>query len=163
MQRGLRFLAGYLLCGLQRSFHNRSLRESRRPTGPLIAAANRVSATSACNCAKIIFFGKRDLAFGINLPERSEIWKTFLGASDGPCSRQAACGHAHCARCTCTAAASSCPKSTHLSTHGLFAGKSYRRFLSRQGYRQAIGQEPRIASGEISRPPISILPSRRIS
>jgi hypothetical protein len=23
-------------------------------------------------------FGKRDLAFGINLPERSEIWKTFL-------------------------------------------------------------------------------------
>jgi hypothetical protein len=82
----------------KRSFHNRSLRESRRPTGPLIAAANRVSATSACNCAKIIFFGKRDLAFGINLPERSEIWKTFLGASDGPCSRQAACGHAHCAR-----------------------------------------------------------------
>jgi len=27
----------------------------------------------------LIFFGKRDLAFGINLPERSEIWKTFLG------------------------------------------------------------------------------------
>jgi hypothetical protein len=30
----------------------------------------------------LIFFGKRDLAFGINLPERSEIWKTFLGASE---------------------------------------------------------------------------------
>jgi hypothetical protein len=27
----------------------------------------------------LIFFGKCDLAFGINLPERSEIWKTFLG------------------------------------------------------------------------------------
>jgi len=27
----------------------------------------------------LIFFGKRDLAFGINLPERSEIWKTFWG------------------------------------------------------------------------------------
>jgi hypothetical protein len=27
----------------------------------------------------LIFFGKRDLAFGINLPERSEIWKTSLG------------------------------------------------------------------------------------
>ena len=27
----------------------------------------------------LIFFGKRDLTFGINLPERSEIWKTFLG------------------------------------------------------------------------------------
>jgi hypothetical protein len=26
----------------------------------------------------LIFFEKRDLAFGINLPERSEIWKTFL-------------------------------------------------------------------------------------
>jgi hypothetical protein len=26
----------------------------------------------------LTFFGKRDLAFGINLPERSEIWKTFL-------------------------------------------------------------------------------------
>jgi hypothetical protein len=25
----------------------------------------------------LIFFGKRDLAFGINLPERIEIWKTF--------------------------------------------------------------------------------------
>jgi len=35
----------------------------------------------------LIFFGKRDLAFGINLPERSEIWKTFFGASDGPYSR----------------------------------------------------------------------------
>jgi hypothetical protein len=46
----------------------------------------------------LIFFGKRDLAFGINVPERSEIWKTFLVASDGPYSRYAACGHAHCAR-----------------------------------------------------------------
>jgi hypothetical protein len=46
----------------------------------------------------LTFFGKRDLAFGINLPERSEIWKTFLGASDRPYSRHAACGHAHCAR-----------------------------------------------------------------
>jgi hypothetical protein len=27
----------------------------------------------------LIFFGKRDLAFSINLPERSEIWKTFSG------------------------------------------------------------------------------------
>jgi len=25
----------------------------------------------------LIFFGKRDLASGINLPERREIWKTF--------------------------------------------------------------------------------------
>jgi hypothetical protein len=25
----------------------------------------------------LIFFGKRDLASGINLPERSEIWKTL--------------------------------------------------------------------------------------
>jgi hypothetical protein len=31
----------------------------------------------------LIFFGKRDLAFGISLPERSEIWKTFFGGSDG--------------------------------------------------------------------------------
>jgi hypothetical protein len=30
-----------------------------------------------------IFFGKRDPAFGINLLERSEIWKTFLEASFG--------------------------------------------------------------------------------
>jgi len=44
----------------------------------------------------LIFFGKRDLAFGINLPERSEIWKTFLGLSAGPYSRHAACGYAHC-------------------------------------------------------------------
>jgi len=43
-------------------------------------------------------FGKRDLAFGINLQERSEIWKTFFGASDGPYSRHAACGYGHCAR-----------------------------------------------------------------
>jgi hypothetical protein len=28
----------------------------------------------------LIFFGKRDLAIGINLPERSEIWKTFWGS-----------------------------------------------------------------------------------
>jgi len=56
-----------------------------------------------------------------------------------------------------------CPKSTYLSTHGLFARKSSRRSLSRQGYRQAIGQESRIASGETSRPPISILPARMIS
>jgi hypothetical protein len=27
----------------------------------------------------LTFFGKHDLTFGINLPERSEIWKTFLG------------------------------------------------------------------------------------
>jgi hypothetical protein len=42
------------------------------------------------------FFGKRDLAFGINLPEQTEIWKTLLGAFDGRhsqhCSRR-------CARC----------------------------------------------------------------
>ena len=46
----------------------------------------------------LIFFGRRDLTFGINLPERSEIWKTFLGASDGPYRRHAVRGHAHCAR-----------------------------------------------------------------
>src|SRR5258708_26657471 len=52
----------------------------------------------------------------------------------------------------------------HASFHARFVcRKSYRRFLSRQGYRQAIGQESRIASGETSRPPISILPARRIS
>jgi hypothetical protein len=28
----------------------------------------------------LIFFGKRDLASGINLPERSEIWKTLPGS-----------------------------------------------------------------------------------
>jgi hypothetical protein len=44
----------------------------------------------------LIFFGKRDLAFGINLLERSEIWKTFLGASDGRYSRHAACRYAPC-------------------------------------------------------------------
>jgi hypothetical protein len=27
----------------------------------------------------LTLFGKHDLTFGINLPERSEIWKTFLG------------------------------------------------------------------------------------
>jgi hypothetical protein len=27
----------------------------------------------------LTFFGKHDLAFGFNRPERSEIWKTFLG------------------------------------------------------------------------------------
>jgi hypothetical protein len=49
-----------------------------------------------------IFFGKRDLAFGINLLERSEIWKTFLGAFNGPTvmalQSTPCCGHAHCAR-----------------------------------------------------------------
>src|SRR5258708_39076967 len=35
---------------------------------------------------------------------------------------------ARCARCTCTAAASSCPKSTHLSTHGSFAGRAIAGF-----------------------------------
>jgi hypothetical protein len=42
----------------------------------------------------LIFFGKRDLAIGINLPERSEIWKTFWGSL----MAHAACGHAHCSR-----------------------------------------------------------------
>jgi hypothetical protein len=27
----------------------------------------------------LTFFGKRDLGLGISLPERCEIWKTFLG------------------------------------------------------------------------------------
>jgi hypothetical protein len=40
------------------------------------------------------FSGKHNLAFGFNRSERSEIWKTFLGASDGPYSRHAACGRA---------------------------------------------------------------------
>jgi len=33
-----------------------------------------------CDLLKgLIFFGKRDLAFGINVPERSEIWKIIFG------------------------------------------------------------------------------------
>jgi hypothetical protein len=44
------------------------------------------------------FFGKHNLAFGFNRPERSEIWKTFLGASDGPHCRHSAHNHAHGAR-----------------------------------------------------------------
>jgi hypothetical protein len=46
--------------------------------------------------------GKRDFAFGINLLERSEIWKTFLGAFNSPTvmalQSTRRCGHAHCAR-----------------------------------------------------------------
>jgi hypothetical protein len=46
----------------------------------------------------LIFFGKRDLAIGINLPERSEIWKTFWGSLMALTVDMLLAAHAHCAR-----------------------------------------------------------------